>query len=54
MSGAKLGEDCCGDRYPCNTTHKCKCCGVCFCASCYAAHCVREHEKRVGYAERSS
>jgi hypothetical protein len=48
MSGSVLGQDYCGDRYPCNSTHKCACCGVCFCLSCYRVHCTNEHEKRVG------
>jgi hypothetical protein len=41
MTSKKLGQDCCGDRYECNTTVKCKCgCGLCYCQSCYESHCV--------------
>ena len=41
MSGKKLGQDCCGDRYAVNCTVKCKCgCGLCYCGSCYESHCV--------------
>lgn len=41
MSNTKMGADCCGDRYNCNTTIKCACgCDVFFCRSCYASHMI--------------
>lgn len=50
MSNAKLGVDCCGDRYEVSTQHQCMCCGVCFCTSCYRVHCQEKHEQRFGRA----
>lgn len=45
MSNTKLGHDCCGDRYECNTTKECKCgCGLFYCQSCYTEHMARQGE----------
>ncbi len=45
MSGKTIGEDCCGDRYACDTTIKCECgCGLCYCRSCYERHIVQHVE----------
>ena len=42
MSNKILGQDCCGDRYTCNTSVRCKCgCKRCYCPSCYESHCVK-------------
>jgi hypothetical protein len=41
MSNKVLGQDCCGDRYECNTTKRCECgCERCYCQEWYKAHCV--------------
>jgi hypothetical protein len=41
MSSSKMGADCCGDRYACNSTKKCPCgCGLFYCQSCYGQHCI--------------
>jgi len=42
MSSKEIGQDCCGDRAPCNSTDKCPCgCNLCYCRWCYGAHCIK-------------
>lgn len=39
MANSKLGFDCCGDRYVCDTTKRCKCgCELTYCSGCYTRH----------------
>ena len=42
----QVGENCCGDRYRCDATHKCSCCGVAFCIGCYQEHCQTQFERQ--------
>lgn len=54
MSNEILGQDCCGDRYACNTTKACECgCKLTYCSSCYKEHAV-EFFERVVKAKNSS
>jgi hypothetical protein len=42
MSNTRLGVDCCGDRYACDTTKKCLCgCRLYYCRHCYDSHQIR-------------
>lgn len=48
MSNKKLNQDCCGDRYTCNTSKKCKCgCNLYYCESCYKDHMTKVAEKLI-------
>lgn len=48
----KMDVDCCGDRFQCDTTLRCKCgCGRCYCRSCFERHCVTVVESQYGKAE---
>jgi hypothetical protein len=54
MSNTKLGEDCCGDRYECNTVKRCKCgCGLSYCRICYADHMAAVGEKLLRKAKKA-
>ncbi len=49
LTGNKLKEDCCGDRYPCNKEYACSC-GVEKCSSCMKGHLFQLH--RLGDVDR--
>lgn len=55
MSNTSLGKDCCGDRYTCNTSKKCKCgCGLYYCQSCYETHMVKVGERLLREKKKES